>query len=559
MRGPRQGGEGGVQVKVLSAPAGTAAALEALQAHRAVERLWAEDHTLWNPSPVEIRDRMGWLHLPSTMAERAEEFRRFAEEVRESGLREALLLGMGGSSLAPETFAGLLGCEKEGMPLHVLDSTHPAAVEAAWERQDPSRTLLIVSTKTGTTVETLSLFRLFYRRLTLSVGADRARRQCVAITDPGSPLASEAGRLRLLRLFLGDPTVGGRYAALSPFGLLPAALIGIDLQALVRSAGAMADACRAPAQTNPAAQLAAALAAAAWAGRDKLTLTTSTSTESLAPWIEQLVAESTGKDGRGILPVLGEPLGPPSAYGSDRVFLELRLAEESPDPQLAPLEGAGQPSVSVVLGSAGEVGGAFFLWECATALLAHLMGVHPFNQPNVDSAKDLARREVEDYCRTGRVDEVVPEPLLAEDVAAFVDEGRAGDYVALQVFLPPEERTREALGALRQAIRGRTCFATSQGYGPRYLHSVGQLHKGDRGNGRFIQLLSPSGPDVLIPDDLESEGSTLSFGALIAAQAAGDRRALRAAGRPVLARRVDPPLAGAVRRVADALSRLELA
>jgi transaldolase/glucose-6-phosphate isomerase len=393
---------------------------------------------------------------------------------------------MGGSSLAPETFAGLLGREKEGMLLRVLDSTHPAAVEAALERQDTSRSLLIVSTKSGTTVETLSLFRFFYRRLALSVGPDRARRQCVAITDPGSPLAIEAGRLRLLRLFLGDPTVGGRYAALSPFGLLPAALIGIDLQALVKSAGAMADACRAPTQANPAAQLAAALAAAARAGRDKLTLTTSTSIKNLAPWIEQLVAESTGKDGRGILPVLSESLGPPSVYGSDRVFLDLRLAEESPDPQLATLERAGQPSISVVLDSVDEIGGAFFLWECATALLAHLMGVHPFNQPDVDSAKDLARQEVEDYYRTGGVNEVVLEPLLAEEVAAFVDEGRAGDYVALQAFLPPEGRTSEALGLLRQVIRDRTCLATSQGYGPRYLHSAGQLHKGDRGNGRFI-------------------------------------------------------------------------
>jgi glucose-6-phosphate isomerase len=470
---------------------------------------------------------------------------------RADGYTQALLLGMGGSSLAPEVLRKTFGVQAGFLDLAVLDSTDPGAVLAASDAQDPARTLYVVSTKSGGTVETLSLFKFFYNQVAAADRAGRAGAHFVAITDPGSQLAKLAEQFDFREVFLNDPTIGGRYSALSFFGLVPAALIGLDLPMLLGRALAAAcgsDSC-VRAADSPAAWLGVAVAELAKAGSDKLTLVASPAIHGFGDWLEQLIAESTGKEGKGILPVVGESVGAPEVYGADRAFVYLRLdGDATLDPEVARLEAAGLPVLRVRLQDRYDLGGQFFLWELATAIVGHRLGIHPFNQPNVEAAKIQARDLVAAYTREGSLPK--EEPLLVDGelsvfgangfegaqraLAGFVAQAKPRSYLALQAYLPPTAELEAELQALRGALRDHTRLATTLGYGPRYLHSTGQLHKGDAGAGLFIQITADDPRDAAIPDVLGQPDSSISFGVLKAAQAIGDRRALEAGGRKVI-------------------------
>ncbi len=521
--------------------------LREIERERVVQRIWDEDHTVWSPEPDEIGNRLGWLRAHETMRVHLPRLAAFADEARRAGFTDALLLGMGGSSLAPEVFAQVFGTQESFLTLHVLDSTDPAAVQALADQLDPRTTLHLVSTKSGGTVETLSLFKFFFNRTRDALGAERAGSRFVAITDPGSKLAELAGEHGFRETFENDPNYGGRYAALSLVGLVPAALLGLDLGALLDRAAAQAEALQR--NDSDGVRLGAALGALGRAGRDKLTLLASPGVAPFGAWLEQLVAESTGKDGTGILPVDREPPGAPEVYGDDRLFVLFKLGGETGfDNALSQLAAAGHPVVEIPIRNAYDLGSEFLRWEFATALAGWRLGIHPFDQPNVESAKDRARDFVSAYLESGTLPE--PEPALVADgvrayadvpgedlkglLHTFLDQARSGDYLALQAYVPPSDETDAALRGLRLRLRDRLKLATTLGYGPRFLHSTGQLHKGDRGNGLFLQITCDDPDDLPIPDEAGRKASGLTFGTLKAAQALGDFEALRGADRRVL-------------------------
>jgi transaldolase/glucose-6-phosphate isomerase len=519
---------------------GHAAAVEARLARWEAEgfgrRLWEKDHTLWSPTPVpELADRLGWLELPESMAGQAEALARFGEEARAEGFRETVVLGMGGSSLAPEVYARTFGAAgtAAGFPaLTVLDSTHPDAVHALAVRIDPARTLFVVSSKSGTTTETLSFFRAFWD-LAAQTGSNTGR-QFVAVTDPGTPLERLARERGFRAVWNAPEEVGGRYSALTTFGLVPAALLGVDLGRLLASARAMAAACGpgVQAMANPGLRLGAAMGELALAGRDKLTLVTSQGIESFPDWLEQLIAESTGKIGRGIVPVVCEPLGPPSCYGPDRFFVALILGEKDPaqEERLAVLEAAGHPVARIGLTDAYDLGAEMFRFEVATAAAGAVLGVNPFDQPDVQLAKELAGKAMKEGAAGGGDSGVRTRDgeALRGALTRWLAGARPGDYLGLHAYLPPTPRTTEVLHALQSLLHERTRLAVTMGYGPRFLHSTGQLHKGGPGTCRFLQILDEPVEDVPVPE------TGYTFGELIRAQAEGDRRALEQRGREVL-------------------------
>ncbi|GAB4369261.1 MAG: bifunctional transaldolase/phosoglucose isomerase [Deltaproteobacteria bacterium] len=539
-------------------------ALADLKSRQVMRRIWGHDHTVWKPSAAEIGNRLGWLHTVEVMMESTKPMETLADTLREEGYTDALLLGMGGSSLAPEVFRKTFGVKKGYLDLAVLDSTDPAAVLAHAERIDPARTMFLVSTKSGNTVETLSFFKFFYNRVAEAVGRERAGEHFVAITDPGSRLEEIARTDRFRKTFLNDPNIGGRYSALSCFGLVPAALIGVDLSALLdraMTAVCNSEGCNCPVGgDNLGARLGVILGELSAAGRDKLTLIASPAIGGFGDWVEQLIAESTGKEGKGIVPVVGEPTGPPDVYGNDRLFVYLRLEEDdSFDGAVQDLENAGHPVVRLRLKDPYDLGGQFFLWEMATAVAGHRIGINPFDQPNVESAKILARRMLDDYRKEGKLPDLVPTLrsggiTVYGDVAAetptdaliaFLGQARPGDYVALQAYVHPCAGMDHALLTLRSFLRDRYKLATTVGYGPRFLHSTGQMHKGDGGRGLFLQWTADDPLDVSIPDEAGSPASSGTFGVLKTAQALGDRQALLDAGRRVIRVHLGPdPLAG---------------
>ena len=548
-------------------------AVRKLETRRVRARLQDRDHTLWKPSPVEISNRLGWLDSPRTMPAEAGRIRRAANAARADGFTRALLLGMGGSSLAPEVFRRTFGVAEGFLDVSVLDSTDPAAVLAFAEALDPARTLFIVSTKSGGTVETFSFMKYFFHWAAERLGKAEAGRRFLAITDPGSALADLAAAHRFREVFLNDPDIGGRYSALSFFGLAPAALMGVDIDLLLERAATAAEAEFRDGGTEgdipDGLCLGAVMGSLARAGRDKLTLLFSPSLAAFGDWIEQLIAESTGKEGRGIVPVVGEPPGAPAVYGDDRVFVHLYLDGEGGEGErVERLAEAGQPVLRIRLRDRYDLGGQIFVWETATAVAGHLLGINPFDQPNVEEAKVLARGMVARYGEQGRLP--FEAPALSADgidvygdvraqspgkaLNAFLDRARPGGYVALQAYLEPCPGTDGALTNLRTRLRDRRKLATTAGYGPRYLHSTGQLHKGDGGRGLFIQFTADDRRDAPIPDGMGPSGSSLTFGVLKAAQAMGDREALVRAGRPVLRFHLGGDVAGALKMLADALS-----
>ncbi|GBC84137.1 Glucose-6-phosphate isomerase [bacterium HR11] len=507
--------------------------LRSWQAADFVRRLRGRDPTLWFPGPVpEITDRLGWLELPVRMRPFREDLRAFAEAVRAEGTRHVVLLGMGGSSLASEVFQHTFGNAPGHPELIVLDSTHPAAVGAVEARLALARTLFLVSSKSGTTTETLALFRYFWHRVRSETASPG--RHFVAITDPGTPLEQTARARGFRHVFLGPPDVGGRYSALSVFGLLPAALIGVDVDELLDRAQAMAAACLAEGSEpeNPGLVLGAVLGELARAGRDKVTFLTSPLLRAFPTWLEQLIAESTGKGGRGIVPVVDEPPGAPEAYGPDRFFVYLSLEGErdaDSERRVATLEAAGHPVLRIHLDGLADLGGEFFRWEVAVAAACAVLGVHPFDQPDVQRTKELTQRAVERPTASPIGVPAVSEPTAWDEALRdWSSQARPGDYIALQAFLAPTPETTAVLQDIRRRLRDRLRVATTLGYGPRFLHSTGQLHKGGPNAGLFLQLIDDPAEDRPIPE------TDLTFGRLLRAQADGDYQALVERGRRIL-------------------------
>ncbi len=514
------------------------------QAEKFASRLWEKDYTLWSSEPLsELADRLGWLTLPETMRGQLDDMAALAESAKAEGISHVVLLGMGGSSLAPEVFQRTFGNAPGYPELRVLDSTHPEAVRAVEAAVDLPRTLFLVSSKSGTTTETLSFFHYFWQRLSQTEsGKKTGAPGChfVAITDPGTPLEKLASERSFRRVFSAPEDVGGRYSALTVFGLVPAALIGVDVPRLLERAGQMAGACSSPSiHENSGLALGAVLGEAARGGQDKLTFLASPSLDALPHWIEQLIAESTGKDGKGIIPVVGEPHGAPETYGTDRLFVRLCIRGEEKaalESQTAALEAAGHPVVRITLSEKEDLGQEFFRWEMAAAAAGTVLGIHPFNQPDVQLAKELAREAM--AAKSGRAkgmgDERVRElsvergEELKGALGSWLAETQSGDYIATQAYLAPTNEAVAALQSLRAKLRDRLHLATTVGFGPRFLHSTGQLHKGGPNSGLFLQLVDEPTADLPVPE------MSYSFGALIRAQALGDFQALRQRGRRVL-------------------------
>ena len=537
-------------------------ALAALQSEHITERIWARDYAVWKSSPAEISNRLGWLESPWSMEDRIAEIHAVVEAVRQDGYRHALLLGMGGSSLTPETFRKVFGVKAGYLELAILDSTDPATVLSFARSLDLSRTLFIVSTKSGGTVETFSFMKYFYNQVLAALGQEKAGRHFVAITDPGSGIADWARRLDFRHTFLNDPDIGGRFSALSCFGLVPGALIGMDIGRLLAFARKEGERGKAPIPDKStvisAALLGTALGEFAKAGRDKVTFFLSPRIESFGDWLEQLLAESTGKDGQGILPIVGEAPGPPEVYGDDRVFINVSIGEDNRhDNLLAALRQTGHPVMELSMEEPYALGGQILFWEMATAVAGQRLGINPFDQPDVEAAKVLARQMVAAYRDKGKLPEETPvwssEAMDifgdATSLRDFLTRAKAGDYVALQAYVAPTREMDLALANLRLRIRDRYRLATTVGYGPRYLHSTGQLHKGDGGAGLFIQITAADPEDAPIPDEPGRPSSSITFGALKAAQAMGDRQALINSGRRVIRLHVRKDLLGELGRM----------
>ncbi len=517
-------------------------------------RLWRGDATLWTGRD---EDRwVGWLRLVEQQRARREEFGRVSEDVRLAGFGHALVLGMGGSSLCPEVFARTFGRIPGHPVLRVLDSTVPAQIRSLEREIDLRRTLFLVASKSGNTVEPMALAAFFLDRTRSLLGGQAASR-FIAITDPGTELERMATREGFRKIFHGVPSVGGRFSALSHFGMVPAAAMGVSVPRLLDRALVMADACAAdrPGDANPGLVLGVVLAAAARDGVDKLTLVPSPGIAALADWIEQLVAESLGKQGKGIVPVVGEPPGTPRGQGTDRLFVHVRLASapsEEQDRAMAALARAGAPVVRIDIGDPADLGQEFFRWEIATAVAGSILGVNPFDQPDVEAAKVAARRVTAAVEESGALPPEVP-ALAGDGLRLFADPENArvlaeaardpspagwirahlarlapGDYLALNAYLEPSAPVVAALQGLRESVRASSRVATTLGFGPRYLHSTGQLHKGGPPSGVFLLLTADEGEPLPIP------GRRLGFGELLRAQARGDQEVLAARGRRVL-------------------------
>jgi glucose-6-phosphate isomerase len=509
-----------------------------------VERMWRRDPTLFGaPANLEplIADRFGWLDVASKMEGQIAALTGLRSTFLAEGRTRVVVLGMGGSSLAAAVLGDAFGVRPDGLRLSVLDSTHPAAVDAVARSHPTASSLFVVASKSGTTTEARCFQQHFWRRAIEEVGADCAGDGFIAITDPGSQLGAIAARDGYRRTFVNPPDIGGRYSALSYFGLVPAALAGYDVGAILRGAAEAMASCQASGlNENPGARLGTFLASNAAVGRDKLTIHCPAPFTSLGIWVEQLIAESLGKGGRGIVPIEGEPLGDPSCYGPDRVIVAIDPRYDRSagalegagglDPRLDAIDVAGTPVLRLAAREATDLGWLFFIWEFATSVAAAHLRVEPFDQPDVERAKVEARRVLAEASVGGALevpddpDATSASPMLASAIGALGPSG----YVAVQAYLEPTPGADAALARLRARIRSRTVRPVTVGYGPRFLHSTGQLHKGGLA-GLCIQLINHSeGPRNPVP------GEWYGFDQLIAAQAIGDAEALRSLGRPVL-------------------------
>jgi transaldolase/glucose-6-phosphate isomerase len=531
-------------------------AIKEAEKAEAVRRIWRKDAALWKEDEASrkiIRNALGWLTVVDQMIGVADELTIFAEEIRREGFRHVMVCGMGGSSLCPEVLRQTFG-KREGFPeLLVLDSTDPDVINDLAARIDAERTLFVISSKSGTTTEPLAFYKFWFDQVKRR--RDEPGKNFVAVTDPGTLMEKMATEAKFRRTFLNPADIGGRYSALSYFGLVPAALQGLDVKKLLDRAQRVVHACSqvVPAAENPGARLGAVIAECAKAGRDKLTIVADARVGSLGLWIEQLIAESTGKEGKGVVPVAGESLGPPSAYGDDRLFVSISV--EKPDGEtetkLRALEAAGHAVVRRTLTDLYDLGEEFFLWELATAFAGWRLGINPFDQPNVQESKDATKELLETFAREGKLPE---QTSLASDstLTVYADDGaraslasgsvgdaikahlarvKRGDYVALLNYFEESDEHDELLQSIRARLRDATRCATTTGYGPRFLHSTGQLHKGGPDAGVFLQLTARDETDLNVP------GEPYTFSVLKQAQALGDFRSLARHGRRAL--RVD--------------------
>ena len=530
-------------------------ALEDWRRHGKIRRLWAGDAALWTSK--DEADWLGWLTIVGEERARLDQLRAFAEEVRAAGFRHVLLLGMGGSSLGPEVLAQTFGRQVNAPELLVLDSTDPAQIRKFESRIDPARTLFIVSSKSGGTLEPNVLKQYLFERVRQAVGQEQAGRHFIAITDPGSSMQQVAERDRFRHVFFGKPSIGGRYSVLSDFGMVPAAAMGLDLPRFLEATSAMVRSCcaSAPPAQNPGVVLGAIMGTLGRRGRDKVTIVASPAIAGLGAWLEQLLAESTGKQGKGLIPVDGEPLGPPEVYGDDRLFAYLRLNEDvdgGQDQAVAALEAAGQPVVRIDIADRYQIGQEFFRWEIATAVAGSIIGINPFDQPDVEASKVRTRELTSVYERDGALPEETPvfegdgfklfadpanartlrtagEPgAVASYLKRHLDRLGPGDYCTLLAYVARNEGHHEQLQAIRRLIRDRKRVATCLGFGPRFLHSTGQAYKGGPNSGVSLQITSDDEVDLEVP------GQKYSFGIVKAAQARGDFEVLAERGRRAL-------------------------
>jgi transaldolase/glucose-6-phosphate isomerase len=521
-----------------------------------VERIWHKDGSAWSDDPSaqqHIPTALGWLHTAEQMAEQVGRFEGLAAEVKGAGFTNVFLLGMGGSSLCPEVLRQTFGSAPGHPRLTVLDTTHPDAIRMAEGSVDLARTLFLVSSKSGGTIESASLFDYFYERVK-AVKGEQAGENFLALTDPGTSLEKTAAERHLRHVIPTPPEVGGRYSALTPFGLVPAALIGMDIRTLLARARTMMHACASgvPADENPGLWLGLLLGGLATRGRDKVTLIVPPSIASLGLWVEQLLAESTGKQGKGLIPVAEEPLGPPSAYGDDRVFVHVGVGggesrvenEASP---LSALEAAGHPVIRLQMQDLIDLGAEFFRWEFATAVAGTVLRIDAFDQPNVQESKDNTNAVLADWTKSGTLPSV--EGADEGAIADLLGQAQAGAYVATMAYLPISDENDRSLRAIRTSIRDGRHVATTVGYGPRFLHSTGQLHKGGPNSGLFIQIVAEPTQDLDIP------GQPYSFGTLIKAQSLGDFRSLQAHGRRVVRVDLGSNVAGGLARLERVVER----
>lgn len=523
-------------------------AVSALVVAKAADRIWQHDATFWGGDATRqgsVNNRLGWLDVASQMRERVDEIEAFAAKVKTDGFTDAVLLGMGGSSLAPEVLRQSIADHgPDGWPrLHVLDTTDPATILAVSENIDPVRTLFFVSSKSGTTLEALSLFAYFHEMVE-TAKPGRAGENFVAVTDAGTPLEALAREHRFRHVFVNPGDIGGRYSALSYFGLAPAAVAGVDVAKLLdRGIAAATDA---RAASSDALRFGVALGDLALAGRDKCTFIVSPRIASFGLWVEQLIAESTGKEGRGILPVASEPLGTPAHYGADRVFVQIRLDADSngaEDALVGALASEGHPVVTIDLDDAYDLGREFFRWEFAVAIAGQVLGINPFDEPNVQESKDNTNRVLKGFEASGKLDapfvvdsgvtaiiggNETEQASLTDAIGVLFSAISIGDYVAVTAYVQPTVRAQQAFDDIRKAVRDSRGVATTLGYGPRFLHSTGQLHKGGPPVGIFLQVTTSSSPDVAIP------GKPFTFGQFKRAQGIGDFQALASHGRPVV-------------------------
>ena len=529
--------------------------VKAWRAGGKVSMLWHKDAALW--TGTDESKWLGWLDIVDRVSEEQSSLRQFAAEAKRDGFTDILLLGMGGSSLCPEVLEKTFGRIDASPRMHVLDSTDPAQVKAFEEQVDLAKTLFIVSSKSGTTLEPNIFKQYFFERVKQVVVADKVGKRFVAITDPGSKMEQVANSDKFRNVFYGDPSIGGRYSALSNFGMVPAAAMGLKIGKFLDQTKEMIRACAAsvPLEQNPGVMLGIVLGSAAVNKRDKVTVIASPGISDLGAWLEQLLAESTGKQGRGIIPVDREALGSAEVYGNDRIFAYVRL-ESAPDPQqdakVAALEQAGQPVVRISLADTYDLGQEFFRWEIATAVAGSIIGINPFNQPDVEASKVATRNLTAAYEKTGSLPTETPiledggiklftdaknaealstsakEKSLAGYLRAHLDRIQAADYFALLAFIQMNDENENRLQELRHAVRDKKRVATCLGFGPRFLHSTGQAYKGGPNSGVFLQITCDDKIDVPVP------GQSYTFGVVKAAQARGDFQVLTERGRRAL-------------------------
>jgi glucose-6-phosphate isomerase len=538
-----------VQVPTLDLGAGDAAYRAAVDVAREADwatRLFDRDTSLWSTDgevAAAIGERLGWLDAPIDFADNVPSLEAFGDAVVDAGVTTAVVAGMGGSSLAPDVLYRTFGSTEGYLDLRILDSTDPAAVSAVLDDLDPFETLVIIASKSGTTVEPNAFLAAAWDRIDQALDAikhhawEKPGAMVVAITDPGKSLEAIRHHDEFREVFLNPPDVGGRYSALTYVGLVPASLIGLDLDALLASANAMLGACREPdPDANPGVSLGIALGTLAKAGRDKLTFLPDEEIASFGSWAEQLIAESTGKHGTGIVPIDLEPLGAPEAYGDDRVFVRIALDGGTDGGRTAladALARSGHPLIRITIPDPIDLGGEFVRWEVATAIAGAVLGIDPFDQPNVEEAKQFTRDVLERAERGRATATSVPvaaadDPALADRLAEHLRRRIPNAYLALQAFIAPSESRDVALSRIRASLRDATRNATTAGYGPRFLHSTGQLHKGGPSTGWFVQLTADH------PTDRDIPGWPYTFGRLIDAQADGDHAAITAHGLPIL-------------------------